>query len=199
MNIITFRELKDEILSLGFETNDSYQEDENIMITAINRSINAISFEYKPFYKTLNIEVLEKSASINLKKMDSNYLKLSKIYKTVNYQNTGMEYEILDKSEEYIEYTQLLNNTIIVYSKGLYTFVYETVPPQVDINTSDSFEFDFDVATRMLVPLLAGFYLYRDDDATKADIYYNDYEMKLNKLKLEESEETAIISKGVEI
>ncbi len=196
---MTFKELKQEILSLGFETNESYAEDENIMLTAINRSINAISFEYKPFLKTFDFEVLEKSGAVNLKKVDINYLNLEKIYKTTKYQKTDDGYEVLDKSEEYKDYTQLLNNTVIVYSKGLYTFVYNVVPPQVDINTDDDFDFEFDVATKMLVPLLAAFYLYRDDDATKADIYYNDYELKLSKLKLEGAIKTAEIQMGVHI
>ncbi len=199
MKIITYKELKDEILALGFETNDSYTEDENIMITAINRSINAISFEYKPFYKTLDFEVLNASDAINLKKTDSKYLKLNTIYKTVKYQKTNYGYDFLDKSEEYKDYTQLLNNTVILYSKGLYTFVYEIIPPQVDINTDDDFVFEFDVGVKMLLPLLAAFYLYRDDDATKADIYYNDYELKLSKLKLEGGVNIARIEKGVDI
>ncbi len=196
---MTFKELKNEILSLGFETNESYAEDENILLTAINRSINAISFEYKPFLKSLDFEVLEKSGAINLKKSDADYLRLEKIYKTTKYQKNSDGYEVLDKSEEYKDYTQLLNNTIIVYSKGLYTFVYQIVPIQVNTNTEDDFVFDFDVAVKMLLPLLAAFYLYRDDDPTKADIYYNDYELKLSKLKLEGAIKTAEIEMGVEI
>ncbi len=191
--------MKNEILALGFETSDSYEEDENIMITAINRSLNVISFEYKPFYKTLDFEVLDKSDAINLKKADNEFLSLHKIYKTENYKKENGVYEVLGESFEYEDYTQLLNNTVILYSKGLYTFVYERIPIQISKETSDDFELDFDVGTKILLPLLCAFYLYRDDDATKADIYYNDYELKLSNLKLNGGVEIAGIKRGVNI
>ncbi len=196
---MTYKQLKEEILSLGFETPLTYTEDANILISAINRSINAIAFEYKPFLKMADVEVLQSVASINLKDIDEGFLKLSKVYKTVKYEKTQSGYEVLDESVEYTDYTQLLNNTIIVYSTGLYTFVYEAKPVQVSVDTKDDEEFNFDIGVSVLLPLLAAYYVFRDDDANKADIYYNDYEMKLASLKMSGYNPTVEVLKGVDI
>jgi hypothetical protein len=60
--------------------------------------------------------------------------------------------------------------------KAEYTIFYKKNFTPVTEATSDDFEFELDYDKEPLLPLLAAFYVWADDDPNKAAIYKNDYE-----------------------
>jgi hypothetical protein len=77
----------------------------------------------------------------------------------------------------------------MVWYKRLYT--------PVTVDTPDTFEFELDADLHVLIPLLAAFYVWQDDEERKADKYYNDYEMKRNDIVARENKVVAYVRGGV--
>lgn len=76
---------------------------------------------------------------------------------------------------------------------------YKVVPKLVTITTPEDEEVELDTDTHTLIPLLASFYIWLDDDERKATMYFNDYESKARTLYREYNTSKMIIHKGLVI
>ena len=74
-----------------------------------------------------------------------------------------------------------------------YLIFYTRMYTPVDNNTPDDFEFELDADLHVLIPLLAAFYVWQDDEERKADKLYNDYEMKRNDIVQRERKVVACV------
>lgn len=100
------------------------------------------------------------------------------------------DFDIIDRhilrlpAEDTTEYT--------IYYNKLYTPITEETPPETEI------ELDEDL--HILVPLLAAFYVWQDDEERKADKWYNDYETKRNDIIAKEklNKVVAMVIEGVD-
>ena len=165
--------IKNEIYNLGFSTKDDVEQ--SIVIQAINRAVDTISNTVKPI---LSMYKIEKSTPSQLKLLD-----FRAIAKDAGESFLGFG-DIFEMTAD--GYVPCSNRAIIgnymlqlttdreylVFYKRLYTPITEQTP--------DSFEFELDADLHVLIPLLAAFYVWQDDEERKADKLYNDYEMKRN-------------------
>lgn len=74
---------------------------------------------------------------------------------------------------------------IVVLSYALagdYTIFFEKGITLIDSNTQDDFDIEIDPEAEHLVPLLASYHAWLDDDMQKAVLYYNEYEQERNNL-----------------
>ena len=74
---------------------------------------------------------------------------------------------------------------IVVLSYALagdFTIFFEKGITLIDSNTQDDFDIEIDPEAEHLVPLLASYHAWLDDDMQKAVLYYNEYEQERNNL-----------------
>ena len=64
--------------------------------------------------------------------------------------------------------------------EGSFRIYYFKLPTQITQSTPDSFEIELPLVAHNLIPLLASYYLWLDDDERKAIMYKNDYEEARN-------------------
>ena len=65
---------------------------------------------------------------------------------------------------------------------GSFTIFYAKGIDLIDTDTTDDFDIQIDYEAEHLVPLLASYHAWLDDDIQKATMYYNEYEQELNRI-----------------
>lgn len=65
---------------------------------------------------------------------------------------------------------------------GSFTIFYEKGVDLINTSTPDNFDIQIDSEAEHLVPLLASYHAWLDDDIQKATMYYNEYEQELNRI-----------------
>lgn len=65
---------------------------------------------------------------------------------------------------------------------GSFTIFYAKGIDLIDTDTTDDFDIQIDYEAEHLVPLLAAYHAWLDDDIQKATMYYNEYEQELNRI-----------------
>lgn len=162
----TWGEIKAEILNLGFEREDVFEKYRERFFDAVNRASVFIACTVCPNIETLKIakEEFENTFIFNIKERCENFhdfLTPACTYKDM----TPAKCRILPDKRLYIEDSEDI------------TVWYSRLPERVDENTDDSKEIDLEYTAALLLPLLACFYIWQEDDERKAVIYRNDYEL----------------------
>ena len=65
---------------------------------------------------------------------------------------------------------------------GSFTIFYAKGVDLINTSTPDNFDIQIDAEAEHLVPLLASYHAWLDDDIQKATMYYNEYEQELNRI-----------------
>ena len=65
---------------------------------------------------------------------------------------------------------------------GSFTIFYAKGIDSINVSTPDNFDIQIDYEVEHLVPLLASYHAWLDDDIQKATMYYNEYEQELNRI-----------------
>ena len=183
--------VKSEIYNLGFSTEEDVEP--SVVIQAINRAVDTISNTVRPILGNLTIQIPQLGiAYIGL-------YDLKEMAEEEGHTFLGVDH-ILELTEEgfvparncsvisrrlfqVAPVTQ--NKAYLVWYKRMYTPVTESTP--------DSFEFELDADLHVLIPLLAAFYVWQDDEERKADKLYNDYETKRNDIVARETKTVAYV------
>lgn len=66
--------------------------------------------------------------------------------------------------------------------KGDFTIFYAKSITPVTVSTEDDFDLQMDYEVEHLLPLLASYHAWLDDDIQKATMYYNEYEQEMTKI-----------------
>jgi hypothetical protein len=170
---MNFKYVKSEIYNLGFS--EEGDVDISIVLQAINRAVDTIANTVRPILSTYTIA---KSEPSQLKLMD-----FRSIAKDAGETFLGFG-DIFEMSSD--GYVPCSNRAIIgsymlqLTTDREYLVFYKRLYTPVDEHTPDNFEFELDADLHVLIPLLAAFYVWQDDEERKADKLYNDYEMKRN-------------------
>lgn len=159
----TWGGLKGEILRLGFTSADELDENLPTIIDAVNRSMKIINnvvpaISEKQYIKTTDgIEriVLDGAVDHVTEELDTTVI-------------------------PYSNYMRELGNSIILFEPGTFNVFYQTPLTAITASTGDSFVLQNDERVIELVPLLASYFVWIDDDASKAITYYNQFSEQLN-------------------
>lgn len=163
---MNFLELKKEIIDLGFEE-DSVMTDTEYnrkIVSASNRAIDEINTTVVPLVKCVTVEG---SQSYDMNEIVSDFVDF---YGKPKMTENGERKTFNDFSVE---------GKAKIVSRG-YTgqldIYYKAYPTRITLGTADDFEIELDKLVLPLVPLLAAYYLWLDDDERKAAMYYNNYD-----------------------
>ena len=172
---MNYGELKQNLTSKGFGETADYEEFEELgyTYTAINDALAqiAVSFPCKTYYE---FELDETDTGIM-------YLDMSDRDGFIRFGETPILFE-KDGEEifrKFTEYEIEMDHTIVMKAddyKGSFRVYYYKEPTKVTTETDDSFVFDIPLGVHHLIPLLAAYYLWLDDDERKATMYKNDYD-----------------------
>ena len=181
---MTWKELQKEITELGFERADSIERNKNIIRLAVNRALSvlAVSFKALPICEDI---VFDGQTVPNFKETDSRFLR----YKTPC---------LTDKDLNAIPCRISPLGYIITDHRGTAAVNYERGYEKISPDDDDGKVLELDEESACLLPLLAAFYVWQDDDERKAVRYRNDYE-SLKAQFLSKRTDHAVINAGDDI
>lgn len=175
---MNYGELKQNIISLGFAENSDYEEYEQLGYTcdAINRAIQTIE-DYFPYKEKFDFSIDESDTGIMYVDMADREGFLSLTDTPVMYESNGEE--VYRKFTEYeIEQDHIIVIKADDYDGSFRIYFNKRCTP-VTPETDNKFIPELPLAAHHLIPLLASYYLWLDDDERKAVMYKNDYEEAL--------------------
>ena len=194
-----YGELVQNIRDLGFSDDSEIEEfetDVNVISNSINRAITEISLNYAPIYGHYDINPLVVATDevtgdvadiieVNMSEAVDGFMKLADI---------PVKRELAEGVyKRYGDYEVEENHTIILdgsYDGNLRIFYVKAHTPCTElVIQEDSEEYDTELPLPLkahhLVPLLASYYVWLDDDMTKANAYYEKYQYVLEKAQQE--------------
>ena len=178
---MNYGELKHNLISLGFAEEADLEEYEDLgyLYDAVNRAIDDICVFF-PYVAKYEFDIDENETDMLYIDMSAQkgFLRLGET--PVLYERDGTEY-----FKKFSDYDTEMENTIVINpfgNEGSYRIYYEKQCTPIDKDTPDTFELEFPLVAHSLVPLLAAYYLWLDDEEQKATMYNNLYEQKLNQL-----------------
>ena len=175
---MNYGKIKQNIISLGFAEQSDYDEYEELGYTydSINRAIRELQdlFPYKAKYE---FDIDEGDTGVLYIDMADRPGFLGLVDTPVLYEKDGEE--MYRKFTEYeIEMDHIVVIKVDDYD-GSFRIYYNKLCTQVDSSTQDDFVPELPLAAHHLIPLLASYYLWMDDDERKAVQYKNDFDEAL--------------------
>lgn len=82
------------------------------------------------------------------------------------------------------------------FEKCQFSVYYKKKPTTIAESTPDDFEMELDNNIQVLLPVLASFYVWNDDNLQRATQYYNDYEAMRNMILGKEQKVIAVVNGG---
>ena len=175
---MNYGEIKQNIISLGFAEESDYEEYEELGYTydAINRAISFLNGQF-PYLEKYDFEIEDADTGIVYVDMTDRdgFLDLAEM--PVMFEANGQEIY-----RKFGDYEVEMGHTVVIKADdyaGSFRIYYSKQCTQVDSNTADTFVPELPLKCHHLIPLLASYYLWLDDDATKAAQYFNMYETEL--------------------
>jgi hypothetical protein len=176
---MNYAQIKQNLISLGFAEETDYEEFEDLGYTydAINRSISQIGNEF-PYIKTYEFEIDDSDEGIlyvDMPSIDETFLSFAET--PVLFEKDGEEF-----FKKFSGYEIEMDRNLVVDAdehKGSFRVYYNALCTQINSETPDTYIPEIPLKVHHLIPLLAAYYLWLDDDATKAAQYYNMYETEL--------------------
>jgi len=176
---MNYGQIKQNLISLGFAEESDYEEFEELGYTydAINRAISQIGNQF-PYIAKYEFEIDDSDTGILYVDMTdrAGFLALAQETPVVFEANGD---EVFRKFGDYqIE----MEHTIVMKADdyaGSFRVYYDKACTTITSATPDSFVPELPTKVHHLIPLLAAYYLWLDDDERKAVQYYNMYETEL--------------------
>lgn len=175
---MNYAEIKQNLISLGFAEQSDYDEFEDAGYTfdAINRAIAQIQTQFPQIAK-YEFEVDETDTGIMYVDMTDRQGFLSLGETPVVFEADGED--VFRKFGDY--YIEMEHNIVMKVDDyaGSFRVYYEKAATTINSTTPDTFVPEIPTKVHHLIPLLAAYYLWLDDDERKAVQYYNMYETEL--------------------
>ncbi len=171
-----YRDFATGSVSLSFTGDYAY----SVKSLGIYSSINSLALE--------DIHLNSQYISYDFKDYDEDFYN----FKELGYRDNSGVYKAIN--DYYIDSETILN--IPRTPQGEYIVKYRKLPKKFTQYTEDTENIQLDSWARVLLPLLASYYIWIDDDATKASIYRNEYEAIRNSIIIRQPKQVATILGG---
>jgi len=176
---MNYGQIKQNLISLGFAEDSDYEEFEDLKYTydCINRAIAQIQNQF-PYLAKYEFEIDESDTGIL-------YIDMTDIKGFLELANeTPVIFEAQgdDVFRKFGDYQIEMGHTIVIKADdyaGSFRVYYNKACTEIDEETPDTFVPELPSTVHHLIPLLAAYYLWLDDDERKAVQYYNMYETEL--------------------
>ena len=186
---LTYKDIKESVRRLCFLEEAEYEEYDKYMIEAVNFALLEVArqFPIKDRY------VIRQDFGVGERGYVSyDLMELTKDEDDNRYLFMGFadKHPIICMSEEggieYGEYN-ILEDRFLVMNKskdGEYLVFYKRYPKRITELTKDEHEIEFGAEVANLIPLLSAWRIFKDDDETKAAMYYNEYLRMKDEIKI---------------
>ena len=170
---LTLGEIKSSVRRLCFLEVSEYKEYEEAVLEAANYALLQLAKEF-PLTESMKIEKTEKCA------VSYDVTELAK-EKGQDFMGFDEDFPVLKMGDEGIplpgKYTLLKDRYLILEpdETGEFTVFYSVYPEKITSATSDEHEIEFAAEIASLMPLLMAWRIFKDDDETKAALYFNEY------------------------
>lgn len=176
---MNYGEIKQNLISLGFAEESDYEEYEELGYTydAINRAISEIGSQF-PYIAKYEFEIDDTDDGYLYVDMSDREGFLSLAETPVLFEKNGTE-----MFKHFGDYQIEMGTTIVIdasENKGSFRIYYNKESTQIDTETSDDFVPEIPLKVHHLIPLLAAYYLWLDDEEAKAMQYYEKYKSALS-------------------
>lgn len=202
---MTYQELVNNIRDLGFSDDSEVLEFGDLVPNNINRAITEINLEVAPIIERYEFEITEEEEGylyITMPDIDENFL---------DFADTPVLYSVVSKNEEtptykrFNDYEVEANDTIVINvdeldigkDEVLNIRVFYKVAHENYDGTQGDQEIPLPKKTHHLVPLLASYYIWLEDEPVKAAQYYNLYEQKKGDLTVNAKPRMRVLSGGM--
>lgn len=193
-----YEQLKRELINLGFADEAELEEFGTIVTDAINRAITEINLTVAPIIGTYEIEQDGTEEDILYYDMPS-LTKRNGVVNFLEFADTPVKIGT-DVYRKFSDYEIENDDTLVIDGRIIGTFkvFYKKAHTPITQETPDDTELELPLKAHILVPLLAAYYVWIEDEKTKAVDYYNQYE-KLSQHILSESRKPrmTILSGGI--
>ena len=175
---MNYKEIRDRIRDLGFVTDseiESIDEAGTLIPNAINNAISEINRTICPLIG--KYEFVQDGTETDLLYYDME--ELTKVGNVVKFLELA-EPPVMHGTGVYKRFSQyeVERDKIVIIDgsiAGNFKIFYRKQHSQFDENTLDGVECELPLKCHDLIPLLASYYIWQDDDVSKAAVYYNMY------------------------
>ena len=182
---MTYQELINEIRDLGFSDDSEIEEfaEAGLLYSAINRAITRINLELYPIIEKYEFDISDDDTGyLYITMTDIDYLFLDFADTPVLFDRDGADFYT-----KFADYEIEADNTLVINAdknKGSFRVFYKVAHDTFTGKTSQLKEdLPLQLKVHHLVPLLASYYVWNEDEPTKAAQYLNLFESEKAELK----------------
>ena len=183
---MNYGQLKSELVGLGFSDETELQDFGQIVPDAINRAITEINLTVAPIIGTVEIE--QDGTEEDVLYYDMNSLtKKNGVVKFLDFADTPVRIGT-DVYRKFNNFEIENGNTLVIDGriKGNFKIFYKKAHETITLDTPDDTNIELPLKAHILLPLLTAYYVWLEDEKSKAVDYYNQYE-KLSQTVVGES------------
>lgn len=182
---MTYQELINEIRDLGFSDDSEIEEfaEAGLLYSAINRAITRINLELYPIIEKYEFDISDDDTGylyITMTDIDDQFLDFADM--PVLFERDGANFYT-----KFGDYEIEADNTLVINAdknKGSFRVFYKVAHDTFTGKTSQLKEdLPLQLKVHHLVPLLASYYVWNEDEPTKAAQYLNLFESEKAELK----------------
>lgn len=178
---MTYEEIKKEIRDLGFEEDGTISEYNSIVANSVNRAVRFLC-DVRPYVKKHTLTQDGTAEGFVEYDFAEELPDFYEFYEKPKYTENG-------ERKTFDGYFIEGGGKLLVRGDfaGSVDFYYRAMPTRIDENTPGTYEMEIDRILHPLIPVLASYFVWLDDDERKATYYWNIYDVRkeelLNELK----------------
>jgi len=196
---MNYGELTTEIKALAFEEDDTIEEyiEQDVIPTAINRAISMIGSDVLPIIS--KYEISQDGTDTEYQYYDMESLTKGKF---IAFDKNPVRIDDGDVYTPFSDYDIESGDTLVIAGdiSGTFTVFYKSEHTKfVADGTMNSTEIPLKKRVHFLVPLLASYFVWLDDDKEKATQYYNLYETEAQLITMDIEKPRLRVQTGFQI
>lgn len=195
---MNYGQLKTELVNLGFADMDELEEFGGVVPDAINRAITEINLTVAPIIGTYQITQDGKEDDILYYDMIELTKENDKV-KFLEFADTPVRVGT-DVYRKFNNFEIENGNTLIIDGNisGDFRVFYKKAHTPIEVGTPENTEIELPLKAHILLPLLSAYYVWLEDEKSKAVDYYNQYEKLSQSIVVNDQKpRMAILSGGI--
>ncbi|MDD3428438.1 MAG: hypothetical protein PHG02_00345 [Oscillospiraceae bacterium] len=165
--IKTWGEVKNDIIALGFEQATAYSANTALFLAGVNHAQSYL-VQKLPIEKPLLLTGTGSAKSVDL-------AALTAVQDTVRFARAALRPAYYSGTGKVVQGLRLQGSLLYIPAtvQGDFTLWYEEIPLKITADTPDDYPLEPDYYAACILPKLAAYYIWRDDDPQKATEYQN--------------------------
>ena len=173
---MNYGQLKTELVNLGFADMDELNEFGGVVPDAINRAITEINLTVTPIIGTY--QIIQDGTEDDILYYDMTELtKENGMVKFLEFADIPVKIGT-DVYKKFNNFDIENDSTLVIDGNisGNFKVFYKKAHDPISLETADDQEIELPLKAHILLPLLSAYYVWLEDEKSKAVDYYNQYE-----------------------